>query len=663
MTSRPAHIFPFSAIVGQDSLKLALLLNAVDPRVGGVLIRGEKGTAKSTAVRALTAVMPDIDVIEGCRFSCSPADPGSWCVECRERRESGPLPKTTRAPSLVDLPVSATEDRLVGTLDLEHALKHGQRKFQPGLLADANRAILYVDEVNLLDDHLVDTLLDAAAMGVNSVEREGVSFSHPACFILVGTMNPEEGDVRPQLLDRFGLCVEIEGIRDPSQRVEIMKRRRAFEEEASDFAREWVDSEDEMKVRIKHARLRLPSVAIDDDFLLSVATFCSSLGVDGHRADLTMVRAAVALAALEGRNEVTGDDIRKVAPLVLIHRLRRDPFDDVLLSAEKLVSAVSESFGQTGSEDGGESQDAPVPGSGVNDAPDGRMFGDDDSGSGDSSAGGSPVLPDLETQLDRMRRNMGGRRQESVSADGRGRYVRSEQASTGTTVDVALDATVRAAAPFQTSRESELAIAVEPSDIRTKVRKRRMGATIVFAVDGSGSMGADNRMDAAKSAILELLVDAYQRRDRVGFVSFRGDRADVVLAPTASVELAQLKLKSLPTGGATPLAAGVVRSLELLESEMKRNGDIVPWLVLVTDGRANVGLNGGLGSEDARAMAVRLRSSKVNAVVIDTGSGPRSSSMAKEIADAAGAEYVRLNSLDGSSIARTVRDRVSGVGL
>ncbi len=220
---------------------MALLLNAVDSRVGGVLVRGEKGTAKSTAVRALAAVLPDMDVVDACRFACNPAEPGSWCDECRERREDGPLPKTTRRPAVIDLPVSATEDRLVGTIDIEHVLKHGERRFEPGLLADANRSILYVDEVNLLDDHLVDTLLDAAAMGVNTVQREGVAFVHPARFILVGTMNPEEGDVRPQLLDRFGLCVEVRGERAAGDRVEILKRRRAFEEDTTAFLRDWVD--------------------------------------------------------------------------------------------------------------------------------------------------------------------------------------------------------------------------------------------------------------------------------------------------------------------------------------------------------------------------------------------------------------------------------------
>jgi len=656
VATRPAHTFPFSAIVGQETLKLALLLNAVDPLVGGVLVRGEKGTAKSTAVRALAAVVPDLTVVDGCRFSCDPADPGSWCEECRTRREEGPLPKTTRPARLVDLPVSATEDRLVGTLDLEHALKHGIRRFEPGLFAEANRGILYVDEVNLLDDHLVDTLLDAAAMGVNTVQREGISFAHPARFILVGTMNPEEGDVRPQLLDRFGLCVDITGVRDPQDRVEIVRRRRAFDDDATAYCREWIDAEDELKMRLRHARVRVGSVEIADEMLMAIARMCADLGVDGHRADLTIARAAVASAALEGHTHVTDEDVRRVAPLVLAHRLRKTPFHEES-SPERLAQAVSSAFSESGDSEGaGEAQSAGTPGDGDN-AP--LLLVDSDDGPAPHPF--TPAEEPLVASLDRARRTMSGRRQETLSGDSRGRYTRSEPGRASTQgSDVALDATIRAAAPQQTAREGDMAINVRREDVRAKVRTRKVGATIVFCVDGSGSMGADSRMQAAKNAVLELLKDAYQRRDRVGLVSFRGDDAETVLSPTASVELAQLKLRNLPTGGATPLAAGMLRGLELLEIDMRRNADVVPWLVVVTDGRANVGLSGGLGSEDARAMAARLRASKAQAVVLDTGSGPRATSGAREIAVAANAEYVRLTSIDGSVIADTVRQRLGG---
>lgn len=594
-----------------------------------------------------------MDVVESCRFSCDPADPGAWCPDCRERRDSSKktLPKVQRRPHVVDLPVSATEDRLVGTINLEHALKHGERVFEPGILAEANRSILYVDEVNLLDDHLVDTLLDSAAMGVNVVQREGISFVHPARFILVGTMNPEEGDVRPQLLDRFGLCVEVEGVRDPGSRVDIVKRRRAFEEDPSAFARSWMDSEDELRVTLKHARLRLPTVDVSDEVLLAIANLCAQMGVDGHRADLVMARAAAARAALDGRSSADIDDVRAVAPLVLAHRMRKTPFHDETFDEQRVSSAL-DSLGSTSS-DSDDGQGGEPTGSGA-----GAL-----AAAGVSSAESAEELnvftasADLLRPLDDARRSMSGRRHETVSADGRGRYTRSEPARAGST-DVALDATIRAAAPFQAQRQGEMAINVVQDDLRTKVRTRKVGASIVFCVDASGSMGATDRMDAAKGAVLDLLVDAYQRRDRVGLVSFRGDDAEVVLAPTASVELAQLKLKTLPTGGATPLAHGLVRSLDLLEGEMRRDSDTIPWLVLVTDGRANVGLNGGLGSEDARAVASRVRAARIHVFVIDTGSGPRSVSGARDIAKAADGEYVRLNSLDSEAVAKAVRERI-----
>jgi magnesium chelatase subunit D len=642
--------------VGQETLKTALLLNAVDPRVGGVLVRGEKGTAKSTAVRALVAILPEMDVVEGCRFSCDPADPGSWCGECRDRREKGKLPKTSRRPYVIDLPVSATEDRLVGTLNLEHALKHGERIFEPGMLAQANRSILYVDEVNLLDDHLVDTLLDSAAMGVNTVQREGIEFSHPARFILVGTMNPEEGDVRPQLLDRFGLCVEVEGVREPESRVEIVRRRRAFEEDPSAFARHWMDSEDELRVSLKHARLRLPSIDLADDVLFAIADLCGRMGVDGHRADLVMARAAAAHAALDGRTTVEASDLHTVAPLVLAHRIRKTPFHDETYDEDRVLSTLRNSFSSSPESDDGHSSNTGAEGGPAVGAQAPSRFTTTSS----SAEEPDPVaaVAALDAPMDAARRSMSGRRQETISSDGRGRYSRSEPARAGST-DVALDATIRAAAPHQSTRDGAMAINVMPADVQTKVRKRKVGATVVFCVDSSGSMGASDRMDAAKAAVLDLLVDAYQRRDRVGLVSFRGDDAEVVLAPTASVELAQLKLKNIPVGGATPLAAGMVRSLEVLEGERRRDSDVVPWMVLVTDGRANVGLNGGLGSEDARAVAVRVRSAKVRVVVIDTGSGPRSVSGARDIAAAAGGEYIRLQSLDGSAVAQAVRARLA----
>jgi len=327
--------YPFSAIVGQEPMKTALMLNAVNPRLGGVLIRGEKGTAKSTAVRALASLLPEVDVVQGCAFGCSPHDRGGFCPECLDR---GDLPVGRRRVRVVDLPVGATEDRVLGTLDMEAAIRKGERRFEPGILAEANGGFLYVDEVNLLDDHLVDVLLDAAAMGRNTVEREGVSYSHPSRFVLVGTMNPEEGELRPQLLDRFALCVSVEGIADVDSRVEVVRRRAAYDDDPEAFVQSWQDQDRELAERIESARAVLPRVEATDDMLRRIAEISLSLGVDGHRADIVMLQAARTLAALDGREAVELADVRRAGEMALPHRMRRKPFQKPGEDAGRLAS-------------------------------------------------------------------------------------------------------------------------------------------------------------------------------------------------------------------------------------------------------------------------------------------------------------------------------------
>jgi Mg-chelatase subunit ChlI len=340
-------IFPFTAIVGQERMRRALVLNAVDPRIGGVLIRGERGTAKSTAARALAALLPPVAVVLGCRFGCDPAKPASWCTECRERAASGEvLSGQTRPTPFINLPVSATEDRVVGTLDIERAIQAGERRFEPGVLAAANRGLLYIDEVNLLDDHVVDVLLDAAAMGVNIVEREGISFSHPARFILVGTMNPEEGDLRPQLLDRFALSVEIRGIHEARERVSIMERNLAFEQDADAFRQQWLPNEEQISQQIEKARELIDTVSYTRRDLLSIAALTASLNVDGHRSDLVILKAARAQAAFEGRRSVNDRDIALAAELALPHRIKRGPFQQDEVSLEDLQDRIEQLQGQ-----------------------------------------------------------------------------------------------------------------------------------------------------------------------------------------------------------------------------------------------------------------------------------------------------------------------------
>ncbi|HEX6269112.1 MAG TPA: ATP-binding protein [Anaerolineales bacterium] len=341
-------IFPFTAIVGQERMRRALILNAVDTRIGGVLIRGERGTAKSTAARALAALLPKVEVVDDCRFGCDPDRPATWCTECKERFEGTTrIPSHIRTTSFVNLPVSATEDRVVGTLDIEQAIQKGERHFEPGVLASANRGLLYIDEVNLLDDHVVDVLLDSAAMGVNMVEREGISFTHPSRFILVGTMNPEEGELRPQLLDRFALSVDIVGIRDARERVLIMERNLAFEQDAEAFRNQWMPREGELSHQIERARELVGQVTHTSRDLLSIAALTASLNVDGHRADLVILKAARAQAAFEGRTKITDHDIALAAELALPHRIKRTPFQQAEINSEQLQERIEQLAGQS----------------------------------------------------------------------------------------------------------------------------------------------------------------------------------------------------------------------------------------------------------------------------------------------------------------------------
>ncbi len=341
-------IYPFTAIVGQERMRRALILNAVDPRIGGVLIRGERGTAKSTAARGLAALLPKVKVVRSCRFGCDPDQPATWCTECRERARSGEeLPFELKPIPFVNLPVSATEDRVVGTLDIEQAIQKGERHFEPGVLAAANRGLLYIDEVNLLDDHVVDVLLDSAAMGMNIIEREGISFTHPARFILVGTMNPEEGDLRPQLLDRFALSVEITGIRDARERVQIIEHNLAFEKDPQAFYTQWKPDEDKLSRLIENARTLVDKVSYTRRDLLSIAALTASLNVDGHRADLVILKAARAHAAFEGRTAITDRDIALAAELALPHRIKRGPFHQAEISPEQLQERIEQLQGSS----------------------------------------------------------------------------------------------------------------------------------------------------------------------------------------------------------------------------------------------------------------------------------------------------------------------------
>ena len=651
MSSRPARGgFPFTAVVGMDEMRLALILNAVSPAVGGVLVRGEKGTAKSTMVRALAAVLPDVDVVAGCRFSCDPADPDPDCPDGPHELARGEMRSAarTRAARLVELPVGASEDRLLGALDIERALTEGVKAYEPGLLAAAHRGVLYVDEVNLLHDHLVNLLLDAAALGVSYVERDGVSVRHAARFLLVGTMNPEEGELRPQLLDRFGLTVEAAAPRDPGPRAEVVRRRLDYDADPEAFRARWQAEESGLAGRIAAARRLLPRVGLPDGALRQVASVCAAFGVDGLRADLVTARAAMAHAAWEGRTVVSADDIRAAARLALPHRRRRQPFDEPQLDEQQLEDALA--AGASGDDDPspdgpGSGGGSPGPGGGSPDnnpgnpddpsdntspaspassespgghsdpggndrAPDagiptpndppgnGSPTGPSESGSQDGAAGdgagqaaaGQPAAPGATFRVRRLEvpgigAGAAGRRSRARGQAGR---VTGSRRPPGPVRQVHLTATLTAAAPYQVQRgrTGPGGLRLRREDLRETRREGREGNLVLFLVDASGSMAARARMGAVKGAVLSLLLDAYQRRDKVGMITFSGSAARVLLPPTSSVEAAAARLADLPTGGRTPLAAGLLRAHEVLRTERLRDPDRRPLLVVVTDGRA-----------------------------------------------------------------------------
>ena len=602
------NAYPFAGIVGMADLKLALLLNAVSPAIGGVLVRGEKGTAKSTMVRGLAALLPPVPVVPGCPYSCDPAAPDPACPA----GPHGAAAPELRPVTLAELPVGATEDRLTGSLDIERVLTAGTTAFQPGLLAAAHRGVLYVDEVNLLHDHLVDLLLDAAALGVNYVEREGVSVRHASRFLLVGTMNPEEGELRPQLLDRFGLTVQVTASQDGAERAEVVRRRLAFEADPAGFITRFSADTATLAARVVAARDRLPGVDLPDAALRQICAVCGSFGVDGMRADLVTARTAIALAAWHGRDVVTEEDIRTAARLALPHRRRRDPFDAPGLDEQALDEALREASSEP---DPGPEPSGPRSPADPDGGPDG---GPDDGPGGPSGPGG---LPDSSTPHQTHQAQQAAdtppsapvppaapfrARLLTVPGVGEGAPGRRSAARGpfGRTVGARLPqdrsfalhlpATVRAAALRPPGAADAIPLRPTPADLREAVREGREGNLVLFAVDASGSMAARQRMRAVKGAVLSLLLDAYQRRDKVGMVTFRGTGAELTLPPTSSVEAAARRLASLATGGRTPLAAGLARAARVLAAERLRDPRRRALLVVVTDGRATSGSDADL---------------------------------------------------------------------
>jgi magnesium chelatase subunit D len=595
----PRPIFPFSAVVGQDDVKLALLLNAIDRKIGGVVLRGEKGSAKSTLARGLSALLPG----------------------------SAPF---------IDLPVSATEDRVVGSLDLESALTTGERRFHPGLLADADNGVLYIDEINLLPDHLVDVLLDVAASGVNRVERESMSESHSSRFVLIGSMNPEEGELRPQLLDRFGLAVDVVSSSDPAERVEAVQRRMAFDDDPDGVAAAWMSHDQALAERLAATS---PG-EVSADLLLAISRLCVAMGCEGLRADLVICRAAAALAGWEGRSEATIEDVRRVAPLALAHRRRRSPFDDPGVAQDEIDRAL----------------DTPPP----VEQPEFDPGEDSDKGGGGRKPPASADAPTRVVALSGTRTELNevesGRR--TMVESGRGRMI-GDRAPKGAVTDVAVGATVRSAAlrvatdgEFNGPMGGRAEQLVRREDLRQAVREEKAGNLLVLVVDASASMGVERRMEAVKGAVLSLLMDAYQRRDRVAVVTFGGEDAEVVLRPTGSMEIARARLAELATGGRTPLAAGLQSALELAQHAPSGHQ---PFLILISDGRATSAPGEHDPFETAMRVAARVRQCEVPALVLDVEDGHTRLGLAAQLAETMGARYLPLTELSAGAMSSAIR--------
>lgn len=644
--------YPFSALVGLDELRTALLANAVDPAIGGVLVRGEKGTAKSTAVRSLAALLPDVEVIDGCAFSCRPGERDSQ--RCPDGPHDGAAART-RPVRLVELPVGASIERVTGSFDVSRALTEGKRAFEPGLLAEAHRGILYVDEVNLLADHLVDVLLDAAALGVNHVERDGISMSHPSRFVLIGTMNPEEGELRPQLLDRFGLSVEVRGSRDPAERVEIIRRRLAFDADPEAFASAYEAEEAELRERVRGARDSLDRLTLPERVIVLIARVCARLEIGSLRADIVCARTARALAALEGAPEVGEEHIRRAAMLALAHRRRRGPLEEPGLDPDELERALA------GEGPDGHPPDRP---SGAGNAtpagPSPASAGGAQPRAGAAThparATGASVDGDAPAPQDTRDDPLAGFRAAAIEAHRgggpmgrgsrgyaeRGRPVGDRAYESGAAI--ALVPTLRAAAPHQRARgRTGPGLLIERSDLRAPILEGERGALLVFVVDASGSLAARRRMAAVKGAVLATLADAYRRRDLVAMIVVRGSGAELLVKPTASVEVAASRLREMRAGGLTPLCAGLDRARELIRVQRRRGDERTPVVLLVTDGRANSG--GDDPAAAARGAAEALRREGASLVVIDSEQGPARLGMAPALAEAVGAPVVPLDAL------------------
>ena len=641
--------FPFSAIVGQEDVKKALILNAINPSIGGVLIKGDKGTGKTTAVRALADLLPSIKVVKGCPFNCDPEDKDSLCDSCK----SGDFEVEEKKMRVVELPLGATEDRVVGSINLEKALREGIKALEPGILAEANRNILYVDEINLLDDNLVDVLLDAAAYGMNVVEREGISFAHPSNFILVGTMNPAEGDLRLQLSDRIGLHISVQSLLDLEDRVQIMNRREEFERDPGAFREVYKDQQEHIQASIIQARHNLNKVRLPRIIMELIARISLEMGVDGHRADIAILKTAKTLAAYQGQEQVNNRHVEEAALLVLGERVHKQSFDQehIRKKVEEAQSQMQDDKEKKKSEQSNKeeqnnkqlSQGANLPSEESGGKTKGMQLKSNEEMDETPEKDEEGVdIKKLLKMKGKKKKRLYGRSVDSKTE--KGRYIKSKLPR-GDSCDVAIDATLRAAA-----LHSEGSITVRSDDIRHKVRKHGARASIAVVVDISGSMVSDRKANRVKGILDSILQDTNRHQDKISVIGFKGKEAEVIVPTTKRASSFQDQVDQITVGGTTPLASGMKKGLEILKKENQK-GEFVPFMVILTDGLPNVGIDGG-PIPDALKIAEKLQEDEILTIVINFEQTARyGRDMNMELAIASGGRYYDVQELENPGAA------------
>ena len=638
--------YPFTAIVGQDLMKLALILNAINPKIGGVLIKGTKGTGKSTAVRALADLLPEIDIIKDCPFNCNPNNLKESCHECQHKIIDKKLKNTdieSHKMRVINLPINATEDRVVGTIDIKKALEEGLKALEPGILAEANRNILYIDEVNLLADNVADVLLDSAAMGINIIEREGISIHHPSNFILVGTMNPEEGNLRPQLLDRFGLSVEAKPILDINKRVKIIKYAEEYHIDPHNFHDKFETKQKELREKIVKAREILENVKILDEQLENIAKLSIKLEIDSHRADITINITAKTIAAFHGRINVLDEDIKTASKLALAHRLRKLPFEDQKIDEDQIEKMFNqEEMKEVQKVNINEYE--PQNNKEILNAKE-EIFGIDTNITTEKILEQKRILKEMNTS---------GQRLLHPTRDKKGKYIGGQKPKNfdfKSSSDIAILETINNAV-LEPKNKNALKngekLEITNQNIHIKKRVGKSSYLFIFCVDASGSMGANERMKAVKGVIFSILQSNYIYRDKVSLVVFHGEDAEVLLPPTRSTDLAYKLLKEIPTGGTTPLIKGLVKALEVALEEKRRKTGYLPLIILISDARGNVFYKDVI--EDLLKTGREISKNEIEMIIIDTEGSDVKLGINKELSESSDAKYYHIDTISKENV-------------